>query len=317
MNGDLFKTDVSIKDNLIFIKSKADEANQAQTNSAFSEKWEYTAENAAEKDLDMLAQTMHRNYLSQYGFDSEEALAKFLQTKKVILDAGCGGGIKTAWFAQLAPNSTVIGMDFSEGCMIAAKKYAALKNLYFIRGDIADTPFKPGVVDYVNCDQVIHHTENPPKTFAHLTSLIAPNGEFACYVYAKKALPRELLDEYFRTHVHNSTKEQIWELSKQMTQLGKILTDLHINITVPDIPMLQIKGGEYDLQRFLYWNFLKCYWNAELGEEVSNIINFDWWAPSNAYRYSEEEYKKIIADNNLKIIFFHSEEACYSGRFVK
>lgn len=47
------------------------------------------------------------------------------------------------------------------------------------------------------------------------------------------------------------------------------------------------------------------------------MINFDWYSPSNAKRYSEEEYKKMITNNNLKIKYFHKEEACYSGRFLK
>ena len=86
---------------------------------------------------------------------------------------------------------------------------------------------------------------------------------------------------------------------------------------IGDIPLMGIKGGQYDLQRFIYWNFLKCYWNEDMGVETSDMINFDWYSPSNAKRYSEAEYKALIAENNLEIEYFHSEEACYSGRFRK
>ena len=240
-----------------------------------------------------------------------------LQSKKVIFDAGCGLGYKAAWFAKLAPNSVVIAMDFSDAAKIAAKRYKDIPNLYFVQGDIANTKLISGVIDYVSCDQVIMHTEVPENTFAHLTDITSEEGEFACYVYSKKALPRELLDDYFRQNVINFDSEKVWELSRQLTQLGKTLSELKINIDVPDIPLLNIKGGNYDLQRFIYWNFIKCFWRDDWGVEMSDATNFDWYSPSNAKRYSEEEYKKMIDDNNLEIISFHKEEACYSGRFKK
>ena len=44
------------------------------------------------------------------------------------------------------------------------------------------------------------HTENPELTFSEFVRIIRKNkGEVGCYFYAKKALPRELLDDYFRT----------------------------------------------------------------------------------------------------------------------
>ena len=65
------------------------------------------------------------------------------------------------------------------------------------------------------------------------------------------------------------------------------------------------------------WNFLKCFWNEEFGKELSISTNFDWYSPSNAERYSEAEFKTWISECNLEIEHFHSEEACYSGRFKK
>ncbi len=136
-------------------------------------------------------------------------------------------------------------------------------------------------------------------------------------MYAKKALPRELIDDYFRVETKSLSNEQLWNLSKQLTNLGKTLSELKIDVDIPDIPLLGIKGGKQDIQRFIYWNFLKCFWNTELGYDTSVSTNFDWYSPSNAKRYSEEEFKDMINQNNLLIKYFHSEEACYSGRFLK
>lgn len=311
----IFSSNVIFDGNFIEVKDKAFESNQQQTNEAFSEKWsEYEKTDKKINFYDMQKEW----YMRLYGFEHEQDLAKFLQTKKYIFDAGCGLGYKAKWFADLSPKSIVIGMDFSDASRIAAKNYKDIKNLYFIKGDIADIPFKDASIDYVSCDQVIMHTQVPENTFKELVRITkSGGGEFACYVYAKKALPRELLDDYFRIETKNLSNEQLWEMSRQLTKLGKRLSELNIEIDIPDIPLLGIKGGKQDIQRFVYWNFLKCFWNEELGYETSVVTNFDWYSPSNAKRYSEEEYKKMIMDSNLSIKYFHKEEACYSGRFVK
>ena len=310
----LFNKKIKRVDNFIFFNKDSTHQNQQQTNNIFSDKWEKVEEMEKVGEMEDF---QFKWYLELYGFKNEEELKVFLQSKRVIFDAGCGLGYKAAWFAKLAPNSIVIGMDFSDAAKIAANRYKEIPNLYFVQGDIADTKLNFGVIDYVSCDQVIMHTEVPENTFAHLTDITSPKGEFACYVYSKKALPRELLDDYFRQNVADFDSKKVWEMSRQLTQLGKTLSELKINIDVPDIPMLNIKGGKYDLQRFIYWNFIKCFWREDWGVELSDATNFDWYSPSNAKRYSEHEYKKMIDDNNLEIISFHKEEACYSGRFKK
>jgi len=133
----------------------------------------------------------------------------------------------------------------------------------------------------------------------------------------KKALPRELLDDYFRVKTKEISKKDMWELSEQLTALGRRLTELKINIDVPDMPLLGIKGGEMDIQRFIYWNFIKCFWNEELGKETSVSTNYDWYAPSNALRYSKSDFIQMLVNANLTVRPFHSEEACHSGRFLK
>ena len=87
------------------------------------------------------------------------------------------------------------------------------------------------------------HTQNPDETFGELVRITNPDGgEFACYFYAKKALPRELLDDHFRSACTSMSKDELWEMSKQLTVLGKNLSDLNVAIEVPDIPGLGLKG---------------------------------------------------------------------------
>jgi SAM-dependent methyltransferase len=310
-----FKVPIALNDNFISIGTDGSTFadNQTQTKDIFSDKWKEVEQL---EEVEKLYDFQYKWFLELYGFSSKEELAEYLKGK-VVIDAGCGLGYKAAWFAELAPEATVFGIDISDAVFLAAKNFTKHKNLYFLQGDIADTPFKDNTIDFVVCDQVIMHTEDPDKTFGHLSDITKDKGEFACYVYRKKALPREMLDDYFRTQTHAISSEDMWTFSSQLTELGKNLTDLNVKFTCPDIPMLNIKGGEYDLQRFIYWNFLKCFWNEDWGFELSKSTNYDWYAPSNAKRFSKPEFEQLINQNNLSVSFFHEEDACYSGRFLK
>jgi SAM-dependent methyltransferase len=287
---------------------------QQQTNDAFSAKWE-RYEQSGEKER--LYEYQRIWYLTLYGFESEQALRARLARCRVIFDAGCGLGYKAAWFAELAPHALVIGMDYSDAARQAADTYRRLENLYFIQGDIADTGLCDGAVDFTSCDQVIMHTESPERTFAELARITSrAGGELACYFYAKKALPRELLDDHFRAHCRELGRDRLWAMAEQLAELGRRLSALQVSFEAPDIPELGIKGGHYDVQRFIYWNFIKCFWNTELGRETSVITNFDWYSPSNARRFSEQEVRALVHASGMTESYFHAEEACYSGRFA-
>ncbi len=304
---------ITVDGNFAIRTDTSQQANQQQTNAVFSEKWgKYDQSDEKER----LYEFQRSWYLKLYGFETEDDLRAHLLTCDVVFDAGCGLGYKAAWFARLAPQTLVIGMDFSDAARQAAVNYTDLPNLFFVQGDIAKTGLRDGSVAYASCDQVIMHTENPELTFSELARITYRNGgQVACYFYAKKALPRELLDDHFRTACSQLSHDELWAMSAQLTELGRRLTELNISLDVPDIPALGIKGGTYDIQRFIYWNFLKCFWNADLGPETSLSTNFDWYSPSNARRFSEKEVRDIVSANDLSEIFFHAEEACYAGRF--
>ncbi|MBP9210989.1 MAG: class I SAM-dependent methyltransferase [Saprospiraceae bacterium] len=309
-----FERAVTLEGNRIrFLNAPSNLAvNQGQTRDVFSDKWNATQGLDQEEKL---FETQRAWFLRLYGFETEESLRNYLQNARTIVDTGCGLGYKAAWLAELAPHACVMGIDLSDSVHIAARRYAGVPNLFFLQADIADTGLRTGSCDVVVCDQVIMHTEDPERTFVHLADITSAEGEFLCYFYRRKALPRELVDDHFRSHTHGVDAEAMWEFSAQLTELGKRLSELNVSFECPDIPMLGIQGGTYDIQRFIYWNFLKCFWRPDWGFELSKITNFDWYAPSNARRFSREEVDEIAGRAHMVPMFFHGEEACYSGRF--
>lgn len=306
--------DVPEKSNGVYVANEfGSSENDRQTSAAFSDKW--TSLEQDEVDSEGWKQFQFDWYLRCYGYADEQELAADLRRHEVIVDAGCGPGYKAAWFARLAPESIVVAMDLSESIFRAADRYGDRPNMLFVRGDIANTPFKDDAIGLVSCDQVLHHTIDPPATAREFRRIIAKGGQLNTYVYATKALPRELLDEHLREYTKELSAKQVWELSDQLTQLGKTLAELDIEIDVPEMPVLGIKGGRQNLQRFIYWNFLKCFWNPQHGFEASKMINYDWYAPSTAFRYSRDEFLAMLDGAGFSDLFVHSEEACHSGRF--
>jgi ubiquinone/menaquinone biosynthesis C-methylase UbiE len=304
-----------LADNLIAFTGQEFGDDQEQTKVAFSRKWSMYDYRESFGNYE----ASQRNwYLDLYGFASEDVLSKYLRGCSVVLDAGAGKCEKAAWFAELSPETTVVAADVSTSIREAAAHFSSVPNLLFIQCDIAQLDFFPdNFFDYVSCDQVIHHTENPRNTFAELSRVTRTGRDFSCYVYRKKALPRELLDDHFREYSKQLSHEELMGLSEQLTDLGRLLNEIDHPILFPDIPALGIEGGEMTVQRFLYWNFIKCFWNAEMGREISVLTNYDWYSPSQAARYSKDEYLEWVREERHEIVSFHEEQACYSGRFRK
>ena len=105
-----------------------------QTANAFSVKWDALKEDP-EVDQERWKCFQKEWYLKLYGFEKENNLKDFLQDKRLIIDAGCGQGYKAAWFANLAPQSIVLGMDISTSVFKASRRYTEIENLYFIQSD--------------------------------------------------------------------------------------------------------------------------------------------------------------------------------------
>ena len=83
-----------------------------------------------------------------------------------------------------------------------------------------------------------------------------------------------------------------------------------IPIKIPrDIPLLGVKAGEYDVQRFIYWHFLKCFWDESDNFERSVGVNFDWYSPKFAFRHTPKEVKTWFKESKLKITNFKEIES--------
>lgn len=272
-----------------------------QTEKSFTDKWNKNKNLFLDNILDETTD-IHRWIMNRNGWGNQDGLKKILKDCKRILDAGCGNGRVTKLLRNNSDaSSEIIGIDLVAH-EVARENLKDEKNVNFYQKDLTQDLKDLGKFDYIYSQEVLHHTNNPAQSFDNLVEILNKNGVIAIYVYKKKAPVREFVDDHIRNNISSMDYEVAMQESRKITDLGKILSDLHVNISVPNIESLGIIEGEYDLQRFMYHYFFKCFWSDELTYEENAVINYDWYHPQLCTRHTLPEIEQWFTKNNLQII---------------
>jgi SAM-dependent methyltransferase len=265
--------------------------NMTNTAQSFQDKWTKNEQlvfaETLRPDSDIFQWILRRN-----GFADPAELQRYLSNKQRILDAGCGNGRVTALLRTYshAPTTAIVGIDLV-AAQVAAKNLADSPNVSFQQKDLLGDLNDLGQFDFIYCQEVLHHTPDPAGAFANLCQLLAPGGVIAIYVYKQKAPVREFVDDYIRERIGALDYEAALEHCTQITELGRMLSEQAVTVRVPDVDLLEIKGGEYSLQRFIYHFFMKCFWNPDLSFHENRVINYDWYHPQLCSRHTVEEQR--------------------------
>ncbi len=118
--------------------------------------------------------------------------------------------------------------------------------------------------------------------------------------------------------LQGKTPEEAWNLMEPLTQLGKVFSDLKIEVEIPeDIEVLGIEAGKHNLQRIIYYTLFKCYWNDLMNFEDNVHVNYDWYYPKFAWRHNVEEVLCWLKQANLKEVHKHVDSAGITIRAKK
>jgi SAM-dependent methyltransferase len=276
----------------------------SQTARSFADKWSRNPDLAFRQTLDPSAD-IHQWILRRNGFEDGEALRAHLADRARILDAGSGNGRVTALLAQHAPpTSEVVGVDIN-ALDVARENLAGLDNVSFREANLLGDLSHLGSFDFVYSQEVLHHTGDAPRAFANLATVLAPGGELAIYVYRVKAPAREFADDHIRRAIADLPYEEAMEECRRIAEVGRALSELGATVTVPDVPSLGIEAGEYDVQRFVYHFFMKCFWSDELDAEGNAVLNYDWYHPEQCSRHTVDEVRGWFADAGLALVHEH------------
>lgn len=97
----------------------------------------------------------------------------------LILDMGCGSGKFTSYLTKAYPNSRVIGIDISKGCVLQAKK--DFPQIEFKTDDVEKTKFDNETFDIVWYSGILHHFPDFRKVAAEACRVLKPKGRFFSY----------------------------------------------------------------------------------------------------------------------------------------
>lgn len=284
-------------------------ANQKQTSDCFSFKWNRTSS----YDTPEVRKRTYDWLLERYCNNDPIKLEEWFKGEgKKILDAGCGAGAAAELlFGKYLKDHKYIGVDISDAVEIAKERISQYcKDAEFIKGDISKLQIPDNSIDIIFSEGVLHHTDNTETSFLHLAKKIRIGGRFMFYIYKKKSPIREFTDDFVRDKIKYLSDEEAWKELEPFTKLGISLGKLNQVIDIEeDVPILGIKKGSYDLQRFFYWNICKMYYRPEYSLDEMNHVNFDWFRPSNCHRHTLEELKHWCEKANLKIESINDQES--------
>ena len=243
------------------------------TKNAFSKQWRILSKGGFEKN-------------TIYSQEESEELNEFKKTfdinnwnqlnGKLILDAGCGSGRLTSNLAQEAKNSTVIGIDISDGALVANERAMKSTNHHVVQCDINNLPFRKGLFDVIWSQGVIHHTQNTYKSFKKLLEIISPNGQIYILLY-----PNYIFGPY------RFIRDILWK--SYLIPKGW----LYLLCWIIALPLYLC----FYLKETLHLNNKKINNKTKLRTVVFSL--FDNLAPEYQHRHSKAEVSKWFLDNKI------------------
>lgn len=284
-------------------------ADQAATREMFGFKW--TQEDTFTRPESL---ALMNGWLEErYGRVADAAWWDEYGERPLVVDLGCGAGVSgREMFGPMGDRVRYLGVDLTPAVEVAQRRFhEAGLDAGFLQADLTTVPLAPGSVDVIFSEGVLHHTDSTEGALKAVVPLLRPGGRILFYVYRKKSLLREYADDAIREQLQAMSPEDAWAALEPLTHLGIQLGKLGVDLEVPeDIDVLGMKAGTFDLQRWFYYNIAKAYYDPEMTFGEMHHINFDWYAPKNAFRQSEEEVRAWCAEADLEI---ESEQIHLSG----
>lgn len=153
---------------------------------------------------------------------------------KSVLECGCGGGHHTSFLAPYAGSIVAVDLNTTE---IARERCSSFRNIDFIEDDIA-TMDLGRKFDFVIAIGVVHHTDDPDKTFDNLRKHVTQGGRLVIWVYSEEgnALVRWIVEPMRKVFLSRLPRRLVVWLSRLLTAALYIPVHTIYRMRLPWLP---------------------------------------------------------------------------------
>lgn len=270
---------------------------QAKTTETFSDKWRRFKSYGIEPQHE---EFLFGWYAKKFGLKDRADLSAFYAERGRVLEVGPGSGFNTRFIASHC-RGEVYALDISEAAHTTFGNTRELPNCTTVQADLMASPFADDSFDLVVADGVLHHTPDTRAAVRTLYRKLRPGGQFFFYVYRQMGAVRRFSDAHIRDSFTRLDPEACYAACEPLTELGRELSRLDAKVTLTKpIDILGIPAGTHDVQRLIYYNFLKCFWNEAFDYDTNNMVNFDWYHPHDAWQHSQDEVEGWLAELGVR-----------------
>ena len=115
-------------------------------------------------------------------FESEIGWKRSDIEGKKVLEVGSGAG---RFIDVISRNNAelAIGMDITDAVDASKENFSDRDNVFFIQGDIFNSPIKDCCIDLAYSIGVLHHTPDPEISFRKMVDLVVDEGKIGLSLY--------------------------------------------------------------------------------------------------------------------------------------
>lgn len=136
-------------------------------------------------------------------WETKKAFKRYIPIKddelkkcKIVLEIGCGDG---RCIQHIQKDKIVFGIDISDSVYIANKRYKNLNNVFIIKADVEELPFKRKTFDFVYSDHCLQHINSIYFAFLELKKVVKDKHRFIFNLYSKE-------NNFIMTHIFEPLK---------------------------------------------------------------------------------------------------------------
>jgi len=277
---------------------------QEQTQNGFGYKWKRTPNFGVEAGHKAVTLQAYREW---FGAQDADDFGVHMRGKS-LLNAGCGCGRNEFIWGHLP--SHVVDLDISEAIDVARGNWGHDSRFQFVQADALRMPFADESFDVVWSEGVLHHTPSTKEGLRSCTRVLKSGGRILFYVYKVKAPLREFADDYIRARIADMSPADAWSALEPLTKLAKSFSDLKATVTIDeDVDLLGFTAGTYDVQRFMYYNIMKFFWNDSLSFDENVHLNYDWYYPKYCWRHTVAEIRGWLKEFGLREVKIYNADS--------